>query len=145
MPIIIDNNRRSDFTDTPCNAAVTVLRRIAQKRVRISVCRALLQEFSCDQKFVALLAEWARQGLLDRVDERLYEVEYDKVVKLGHRSDDEHILALARACGTRLLYTEDGDLIADFKDRSIICPRGKVFQSSTRRDIVLSLIDRLGS
>ena len=33
------------------------------------------------------------------------------------RSDDPHVLALARATGVRLLYTGDADLIADFKEQ----------------------------
>ena len=44
------------------------------------------------------------------------------------RSDDPHVLALARAAGVRLLYTADRNLISDFKDRSFIDrPRGKVY------------------
>lgn len=44
------------------------------------------------------------------------------------RSDDPHVLALARASGARLLYTTDGDLMDDFKDnRFIDGPRGKVY------------------
>lgn len=36
------------------------------------------------------------------------------------RSNDPHILALARAAGVRLLYTKDGKLRSDFKDRKFI-------------------------
>jgi len=44
------------------------------------------------------------------------------------RSDDAHVLALARKTGVRLLYTGDRDLIEDFKDKQFIDrPRGKVY------------------
>jgi len=44
------------------------------------------------------------------------------------RSDDLHVLALARESGARLLYTNDKNLIDDFGDREIInSPRGKVY------------------
>ena len=36
------------------------------------------------------------------------------------RSDDPHILALARAAGVRLLYTRDGRLRRDFRDENLI-------------------------
>lgn len=47
------------------------------------------------------------------------------------RSNDPHILALARASGARLLYTADKDLIADFKNPRIVSrPRGKVYSGA---------------
>jgi hypothetical protein len=49
------------------------------------------------------------------------------------RSDDQHLLALARIAGARLLFTEDPDLQEDFRNHQIIAnPRGKVY--STRID-----------
>lgn len=43
-------------------------------------------------------------------------------------SDDPHVIALARATGVRLLYTGDGALANDFKDKRVIDrPRGKVY------------------
>jgi hypothetical protein len=46
------------------------------------------------------------------------------------RSDDPHVLALARATGTRLLCSNDERLIADFKDKKWIDrPRGKVYRT----------------
>ena len=44
------------------------------------------------------------------------------------RSDDPHVIALARASGARLLYTNDDDLEADFKNARLISkPRGKIY------------------
>jgi hypothetical protein len=46
------------------------------------------------------------------------------------RSDDPHVLALARVTGTRLLCTNDERLIADFKDKKWIDrPRGKIYRT----------------
>ena len=55
----------------------------------------------------------ARQVPWDRVEQ--HEVEFGNI-----RSNDPHILALARVAGVRLLYTRDGKLRADFKDRKFI-------------------------
>ena len=49
------------------------------------------------------------------------------------KSDDEHIIALAQMGGARLLYSNDGDLQQDFKNKTLIDkPRGKVY--STKKD-----------
>ena len=53
------------------------------------------------------------------------------------RSDDPHVLALARASGARLLYTGDKNLKADFKDPHLICsPRGKVYSSASNAKLL---------
>ena len=55
----------------------------------------------------------ARQVRRDRVEP--HEAEFGNI-----RSDDPHVLALARAAGVRLLYTRDGKLRSDFKDPKFI-------------------------
>ncbi|MCE2463042.1 MAG: hypothetical protein J4F46_03880 [Dehalococcoidia bacterium] len=45
------------------------------------------------------------------------------------RSDDPHVIALARISGTRLLYTNDNDLEGDFRK---LIRRGIVF--TTKQD-----------
>ena len=51
------------------------------------------------------------------------------------KSDDEHILALARVSDTRVLFTNDRDLQEDFKSPRIISnPRGQVYAPSMNKD-----------
>lgn len=46
------------------------------------------------------------------------------------RSNDPHVIALARLSGARTLCTYDRALIADFKDARLVqSPRGKVFSA----------------
>ena len=46
------------------------------------------------------------------------------------RSNDQHVIALAQVSGARLLYSDDGNLHADFKnDRLIGHPRGVVYST----------------
>ncbi len=71
-----------------------------------------------DQKNRERLTELARAGLARQVSyERVepHEAEFGNI-----RSDDPHVLALARAAGVRLLYTRDGKLRADFRDEKFI-------------------------
>lgn len=59
----------------------------------------------------------------------------------GIRSNDAHVLALARASRARLLYTGDNKLEADFKNDQIISgPRRKIY---SRRGSGLSERQRL--
>ena len=52
------------------------------------------------------------------------------------RSNDEHILALARISGARLLFTNDRDLQDDFRDRRIIAaPRGRIYTTLEHGDV----------
>lgn len=45
-----------------------------------------------------------------------------------HKSNDEHVLALALVSGARLLYSDDGDLNDDFSNPGIIfAPGGRVY------------------
>lgn len=52
------------------------------------------------------------------------------------RSNDAHVLALARLSGARLLFSNDRALQEDFKDSRIVnSPRGKVFTTSMRSSV----------
>ena len=53
------------------------------------------------------------------------------------RSDDPHVLALARASRARLLYTRDNDLMNDFTNKALIDrPRGKVYRRASNRRLL---------
>lgn len=57
-----------------------------------------------------------------------------------YKSDDEHILALARVSGARILASSDKDLKTDFKDKLLINkPRGKIYGSPTHGPLLNKL------
>ena len=59
----------------------------------------------------------------------------------GIKSDDEHILALARVSGARLLFSGDQDLHDDFKNADIISnPKGKVYQTQEHGHLLTSSV-----
>ena len=81
--------------------------------------------------------DWAREVVRsghmkilneNKVRERTTQIEREK----QHTSNDPHVLALAQLSGARLLYSNDGDLQRDFKDRKLIKPQGTVY--STREN-----------
>ena len=84
--------------------------------------------------------DWCVQAVLAGRMTRLSDEAVDgKATELAQenacRSDDEHVVAVAQLGGARLLFTNDGDLQADFKDRNLIDgPRGKVYTTRVRED-----------
>ena len=57
--------------------------------------------------------------------------------RTDRRSDDPHVLALARATSVRLLYTNDRNLIEDFKNKKFIDhPRGKVYSRAANAGLL---------
>ena len=53
------------------------------------------------------------------------------------RSDDPHVIALAKISGARLLCTSDEDLHADFKNPEIVNnPRGSIYQDQSHAPLI---------
>lgn len=91
----------------------------------------LARELDKVQAAAVQLAELRRSGRASFVPDEKIEAEVACLPDC-HRSNDPHVLALARLTGARLLCTEDCDLIADFKDRHLIpAPKGRVYRDET--------------
>ena len=78
------------------------------------------------------LVDYVRAGRAKLVPESRFAADERSLeARADLRSDDPHVLALARTAGVRLLYTGDRNLILDFKDRNFIDrPRGKVYSGA---------------
>ena len=81
---------------------------------------------------------WAQAGLVGFVAPEEVESETSSVASTGLCvSDDEHIIALARVSGARLLCSEDRSLHADFRNRDLICdPRGAIYQDESHTHLL---------
>lgn len=149
MPLIIDNNRISDFSKSNGKplAAQEIFRYIHnnKNKIRLAICRALMDEIKKGANMLALYAECDRLGILVWPKEEEYTLELNLLSRIPHDSNDLHILALARATSSRLLYSDDTALIKDFKNKLLIDnPRGKAFQSTVRISVLRRLLNRLG-
>ena len=84
------------------------------------------------------LADYARSGKAKLIPAERFAADEQALRADGNlRSNDAHVLALARASGARLLYTGDGDLMDDFKDRRFIDrPRGKVYSRAANAKLL---------
>ena len=71
-------------------------------------------------------------------DDGIVDEEEKTVVKKNEcRSDDPHVIALARVSGARVLCTNDRDLQTDFKDRNLVqAPRGKIYKNANHAHVL---------
>jgi hypothetical protein len=137
MCIIVDADRMGAFlADTPEEDAAPIRRWIDTGRGSVV--------YSTGGKFAEEVRGRARQRLLRYFQAgRARFVPEDRFIddqdalKGQIRSDDPHVLALARATGVRLLYTGDADLIADFKDKAFLDkPRGKIYSGAANTNLL---------
>ena len=142
MCIIVDANRMGAFlADPPEEDAAPVRRWIDTGRGSVV--------YSTGGKFAEEIQGRARQRLLRYsqagrakfVPEDRF-IDDQNTLERQIRSDDPHVLALARAAGVRLLYTRDADLIADFKDKAFLDkafldrPRGKIYTGAANANLL---------
>ena len=132
MCIIVDANRLGAFLADPPGEDAKPLRAWVGRGGRIV--------YSTGGAFAREVGRRTRDRLLTYVRAgRATVVPADRFADDEHRlrtdpdlrSDDAHVLALAREAKVRLLHTGDADLTADFKNRKFIDrPRGKVYSTA---------------
>ena len=137
MCMIIDANRLGGFLADPVHEDAAPIRDWLDRRGGRIV-------FSTGGKFARevgrslrnKLADYVRAGKAIRIPPERFandEIALEPMIN----SDDPHVLALARETGVRLLYTGDGDLIADFKDERLINhPRGSVYSRASNANLL---------
>lgn len=102
------------------------------KRAVHMVSGGRLQNELCNNGVIAeCLQELDRAGRLTQLAEQEVDREADRLQQSGQlRSNDSHIIALARLSNARVLCSNDIALREDFKDKALINnPGGKVFSS----------------
>ena len=136
MCTIIDANKLGDFLN-PNHEDSEPIRKWMVKGGKLiySTCGNFAQEVGTRQK--NKLAEYLRSGKARLVQcKQFIKEERDLKTCRLLKSDDPHIIALARFTGTCLLYTADSNLIKDFKNRRLLSPRGKIYSRSTNADLL---------
>ena len=129
MCIIVDANRLGGVLSDPADADAAPVRAWLEGGGRIvySTGGAFVGEVG--RRMRSRLLTYARAGRAEYVPADLF-ADDERTLTARHdlRSDDPHVLALARKAGVRLLYTGDRALMADFKNKKLIDrPRGKVY------------------
>ena len=139
MCLIVDADRMGVFLETPEHEDA----RPVHEWLRRGVGRLV---YSTGGKFDAELYQRAREllGAYRRAGRATFVPEdtfRDDAHRLNEdvelRSNDAHVLALARASRARLLFTGDKRLKADFKDAQIISkPRGKIYSGAKNSQLL---------
>ena len=137
MCAIMDNNVRGQvFGNDRPGTGEFFYNWLQERGGRPVVGGKLLRELGDYGNFTQWLAEARRSGrariiLDEEVDAETESLQAQPVC----RSNDEHILALAIANDTRLLFTNDQALQDDFRDPAIINdPRGKIYTTRVNTD-----------
>ena len=142
MCIIVDDNRLGNFLAEPADKDAAPIREWLNRKggsILYSTGGEFAQELG--KKAKTKLQNYSRAGKAKLFPASKFEQDLrDLQAQGGLRSNDPHILALARASGARLLYTRDRDLITDFKDRRFIDkPRGKIYSGAANANLLTRL------
>lgn len=86
--------------------------------------------------------EWSKQatlsGKIKRFNDRKIDDRTEKL-KGSCISDDPHVIALAQISGARFLYSDDGNLHQDFKNKKLIPkPEGKIYSTKKQNSFTTS-------
>ncbi len=115
--------------------AATVLRKyIDNGKLNLVVGGKLKKELFGTSKFRKWYLESIKSGTSKSISDFKVKKEKKKLKpRDDYKSNDLHVLALARVSGARLLNTDDDDLMADFKNRDLIPGKpGKVFLTKSQ-------------
>ena len=146
MCAIVDNNVRDQvFGNNRPGAGEFFFNWLEERGGRLVVGGELLRELSGYSNFTDWLPQAILSGRAIVIPDEAVNAETESLRTEGIcRSNDEHVLALARLSGARLLFTNDQALQADFRDRSIVGGvRGRIYTTRERSDIRRSHIDLL--
>ena len=80
----------------------------------------LFRELTQNPNFQRFFEARQQAGRAIRIPDTVVDAEEAELQSLETRSNDKHVLALARVSGARLLFTNDGALKQDFTNPDII-------------------------
>lgn len=140
--LIVDTNKLRWFTDTDEEISQIVMSLLKKQRGKLYIGGDLTREYPPSLR--PWLAEGIRAGWIvnipdDKVDQETACLSDRHVLK----SNDHHVVALARVSGARVLVSCDGDLRDDFRDRNLISrPPGKLLPFNSDQAQVRKFLQR---
>ena len=130
MCAILDNSVRDIvFGSNPTDAAKSFRKWVEDKKIPLVVGGHLKTELSGNKLVKVWLLEAARQGIVRLIDDGKVKAKTESLKQNSScQSNDEHVIALAKVSGARLLYANDTKLEEDFLDKKLINkPKGVVY------------------
>ena len=102
----------------------------------------LTDEYKKNGELLDSVVALDQAGLAKRISEKLINQELSKI-DTKCSSDDEHIVALARASGARLLCSDDRALQEDFGSKGLVDkPRGRIYKNQTHKHLIRDSCDK---
>ena len=139
MCAIVDNDVRDQVfgSNSQSPAGRFFLDWLSDGRGRLVVGGQLLRELNDSGDFKRWLQTALRRNSALAFDDDQVDAETEAIrARQICRSNDKHVLALARVSGARLLFTNDRALQDDFRNRRIIPnPRGRIYTTVEHSDI----------
>jgi hypothetical protein len=143
MCIIVDTNVASNVFESPPRPdyrPVIDWLSSPQKPGILVIGGMLARELNRTAHVRRFVMELQRAGRVRRIPDSLADAE-SKAVRAMCKSDDPHVIALARLSGSRLLCSRDKKLHVDFTNPSLVSnPKGHVYQNERHS----SLLTRFG-
>lgn len=137
MCLIVDNDvGQTFFSSQRGDPYFPALDWIRRKDGRLIVGgRLWIREYHGTQR-ANLVQELAKNGRATIYRASIVDAE-EEAVRDACKSNDAHIIALARVSGARVLCTQDSELEDDFKDRTLIdSPRGSIYKNASHRHLL---------
>ncbi len=139
MCLIIDASLASRiFDDAPEDDFIPVIDWLRSETGMIVYGGKNGAELSKVAKAARYIRQLAAAGHAYNVPAAQVDEEESKVVSMATlRSNDAHVIALARVSNARVLCTEDEALIQDFKDLEFVPrPKGKIYKRKDHADLL---------
>jgi hypothetical protein len=139
MCIIIDNNVRDlVFREEPADEYKPVADWIDTKGGKFVIGGKLTEELNEGRGYRALIGQYKRKGSVRSMETTDIDADIKEIARIGKiKSDDQHVLALARVSGARTLCTNEDDLTEDFKNKAIINnPRGNIYKNPSHKHLL---------
>ena len=138
MCLIVDANVAAQtFTPAPAPDFQPVWDALSRRQATAVFGGKLAQEYYQLRKHLRIIRELERSGRLRRIsDAKVNQVTTQLVESNTCVSDDEHIIALARVSGVRLLCSHDRALHIDFTNPHVLKPPGRVFQNPKHSHLI---------
>jgi hypothetical protein len=138
MCLIIDANVVHKVFPEPHQDFEPVHRALVSRRARLAYGGELRREYVQIGWFRRLLLRLDQMGSARKVPDSPVDAETERLAT-GRlcRSDDPHVIALARVGRVRLLCSDDADLCLDFRDPALISgPRGNIYRRREHADLL---------
>lgn len=127
--IVVTNVAHEVFGDDPerPEAGIRFFDWLSDRHGQLVVGGDLLQELRGNSAFLSWFRAAINSARVRQVAGDALEPHLEELAGKPCKSNDTHVLALAAASGARLLYTNDRNLMDDFRDGAILSNPGKVY------------------